>query len=250
MMCLPWTIKEIQERLEKERMARETSGNCTMNEALKLSSSCLKEPPASYYTLKLMVATFAALLFVLYGVECKLYDKMLKVYEILHLDEVSVTAHKYTPFICRTITWAINDDARSFFYKRLTPRDFLTASIRWPRSLRNDIMADVRFARAIYRPTFPIAWDEDKYDAPKTKAEVKQPPLGNGYIPSNKNNQLRQLDNHQQQRQGDYSHMHPKLKAFFEPLVKKFEGKFRINEIIKAAGIARRDMPKFAPDIE
>ncbi len=94
MMCLLWTIKEIQEQLEKERMARETSGNRTMNEALKLSSSCLKEPPASYYTLKLMVATFAALLFVLYGVECELYDKMLKVYEILRLDEVSMTAHK------------------------------------------------------------------------------------------------------------------------------------------------------------
>jgi hypothetical protein len=72
MMCLPRTIQEIQERLEKERMARDTESNRTMSEAVKLATSSLKEPPLSYYTLKLMIATFSALLFVLYGVECDL----------------------------------------------------------------------------------------------------------------------------------------------------------------------------------
>jgi hypothetical protein len=109
-------------------------------------------------------------------------------------------------------------------------------------------MADVRFARAIYRPTFPVAWDEEKYDAPKKKQDEKQPPPGNAYSPTNRGSTFRQGETQLQMRQGDYSHMHPKLKAFFEPIMKKFDGKFRINEIIKAAGIAWRDVPKFAPD--
>jgi hypothetical protein len=48
MMCLPRTIQEIQDRLEKEALARETSQNRTMNEAIKLATSSLKEPPAGY----------------------------------------------------------------------------------------------------------------------------------------------------------------------------------------------------------
>jgi hypothetical protein len=216
MMCLPRTIQEIAERLEKERIARETQANRTMIEAVKLSTSSLKEPPYSYCTLKLNLATLAALLFVLYGVDCELYVKVLKVYEILKLEEVSVLAHKYTPYVCRTVTWAIYDDCRSFFYKRLTPRNFLTTSIRWPHSLMDDIMADVRFVRPIYRPTFPVAWDEVKYDTKKEKPEAtQQDPPSNKQLQSQTRQPERQL-RQQQPGEGDYSHMHPKLRAFFE----------------------------------
>jgi hypothetical protein len=174
---------------------------------------------------------------------------MMKIYDILKLEECSILAHKYTPYVCRTITWAIHDDCRSFFHKKLTPQNFFTNNIRWPRSLLDDIMADVRWARPVYRPTFPVAWDDEKYDAPKTKSDLKQTPPGDKYTPPpNKGRQLKQGDTQLQQRPGDYSHMHPKLKAFFDPLLKKFEGRVRINEIMLAAGVSWRDMPKFAQD--
>lgn len=73
MMCLPRTIQEIQERLEKEALARDTVANRTMNKAVKLAANSLKEPPAGYYTLKLNIATLLTLLFVLYGWSCHLY---------------------------------------------------------------------------------------------------------------------------------------------------------------------------------
>jgi hypothetical protein len=47
---------------------------------------------------------------------------------------------------------------------------------------------------------------------------------------------------------GDFSHMHPKLKKFFDPILKKFEGKVRISEIMQAAGVRWSDMPKYSPD--
>jgi fermentation-respiration switch protein FrsA (DUF1100 family) len=136
------------------------------------------------------------------------------------------------------ITWAIYDDCRSFFQHRLGPRDFASNMINWPRSLLDDIVAGVRFVRPIQRPTFPVAWDEDKYSSARAKPDPKTTPTippappaqttpggrtGNGY---------QQLQRELQGGKGDFGHMHPKLKAFFDPLLKKFDGKVRIFEVM------------------
>jgi hypothetical protein len=252
MMCLPRTIQEIQERLEKEALARDTLANRTMNEAIKLAANSLKEPPAGYYTLKLNIATLLALLFVLYGRSCHLYVKLMEVYKVLTCEAVAIINHKFTPFVCRTITWAIYDDCRSFFHHRLVPRDFASNVINWPQSLLDDIVADVRFVRPIQRPTFPVAWDEDKYSSTRIKNDPKITPPNNQTPPAppagKERSGYQQLQRDLQGGKGDFGHMHPKLKAFFDPLLKKFDGKVRIFEVMQAAGVAWKDMPNYAPD--
>lgn len=249
MMCLPRTIQEIQDRLEKEALARETSQNRTMNEAIKLATSSLKEPPAGYYTLKLNIATLLALLFVLYGRRCTLYVKLMEVYNVLTCEAVAIINHKFTPFVCRTITWAVYDDCRSFFHRRLMPSDFTGNMINWPQSLLDDIIADVRFVRPIQRPTFPIAWDEEKYTTTRIKPPANQntpsntPPSG-----GTRNEPAGRQKEVPPGVKGDFSHMHPKLKKFFDPILKKFDGKVRISEIMQAAGVRWSDMPKYSPD--
>jgi hypothetical protein len=110
--------------------------------------------------------------------------------------------------------------------------------INWPRSLLDDIVAGERFVRPIQQPTFPVAWDEDKYSSARAKPDPKTTPTippappaqttpggrtGNGY---------QQLQRELQGGKGDFGHMHPKLKAFFDPLLKKFDGKVRIFEVM------------------
>jgi hypothetical protein len=93
-----------------------------------------------------------------------------------------------------------------------------------------------------------VAWDEVKYDTKKEKPNAnQQEPPANKQVqlqPRQQDRQLRQ----QQPGEGDYSHMHSKLKAFFEPIIKKFGGRLRIGEIMFAAGVQWKDMPKLAPD--
>jgi hypothetical protein len=125
--------------------------------------------------------------------------------------------------------------------------------INWPQSLLDGIVADVRFVRPIQRPTFPVAWDEDKYSSTRIKSDPKTTPTNQQTPPAQtppgrkERRGYQQLQRDLQGGKGDFGHMHPKLKVFFDPLLKKFDGKVRIFEVMQAAGVAWKDMPNYAP---
>jgi len=118
-----------------------------------------------------MVATYAALLWTLFGDKCHLYVQVLKIYKVLNQDEVFATRAAFDPLKCKQIAWAMFEDSRSFFWKRISPMDLAEGKQVEPiRSMLDDIVADVRFARNVVRSTFPLAWQD--------KTQVYIPPTG------------------------------------------------------------------------
>jgi hypothetical protein len=70
-------------------------------------------------------------------------------------DVVFSTRAVYTPIKCKQITWAIYEDARNFFFNKVSPLDFATGSqIRFAKLMLDDIMSDVRYMKHVERPNF------------------------------------------------------------------------------------------------
>jgi hypothetical protein len=77
LLCLPRTAGEVEALKLFEQAIAATQATRTLKEAERIASSNKREPPSEYYSLKLMVATYAALLYVLFGANCHLYIKVL-----------------------------------------------------------------------------------------------------------------------------------------------------------------------------
>jgi hypothetical protein len=123
LLCLPRTAGEVEALKLFERAVEETMATRTLKEAEKLASSNKRDPPTDYFSLKVMVGTYAALLCVLFGEKCHLYEMMMKLYKILDLEEVFTNRYAFDALKCKQITWAIFEDSRSFFWKKVSPLD-------------------------------------------------------------------------------------------------------------------------------
>jgi hypothetical protein len=77
LVVLPRRMAEIETMMKLEEAADKTEYSRTLKEAERLAKAETRAPPRTYYTLKLNVATYAALVFVLYGRHCDLYQKLL-----------------------------------------------------------------------------------------------------------------------------------------------------------------------------
>lgn len=171
LLCLPREANEIEAIKLFEQAVEETKATRTLKEAERIANSTTRDPPTDYHGLKLMVATYAVLLWTLFGDKCHLYVQVLKIYKVLNQDEVFATRAAFDPLKCKQIAWAMFEDSRSFFWKRISPMDLAEGKQVEPiRSMLDDIIADVRFARNVVRSTFPLAWQD--------KSQVYIPPTG------------------------------------------------------------------------
>ena len=78
LMVIPRIIQEIEEDIKREESEAESQGTRTQAEAPQMKKSDPRRPPRNWYKLKEMLATFAALLWVLFGDVCPLYDQIYK----------------------------------------------------------------------------------------------------------------------------------------------------------------------------
>ena len=89
-----------------------------------MKKSDTRRPPRNWYELKEMLATFAVLLWVLFGYVCPLYDQVLKLWKVLNHPLLKVVKSKFTRIRCAHITWQVLKKTRLFFDQRLGPNDF------------------------------------------------------------------------------------------------------------------------------
>eukprot|EP00956_Cyclotella_meneghiniana_P003237 scaffold3946_cov41-Cyclotella_meneghiniana.AAC.4 len=91
-----------------------------------------------------MVATTAALISVLYGQKCPLYINLMKVHDILQENSVQQQKIAFTKLFCRQLTWAIYDDMRNFFSRRVMPEAFMPGgTVRYPASYMQDFFSNI-----------------------------------------------------------------------------------------------------------
>jgi hypothetical protein len=137
MICMPQTAQEIQELMIRDEAKANTTDTRTYTEAIALSKSNTIKPPTNYYVFRNTLNTTTALVFALYGVNCPLYQDLLDIVDILVSDDVKRANFKgFTASWCAMASWAIYEECRSFFAKRLLPQDFLRQDVRYPRSLQ------------------------------------------------------------------------------------------------------------------
>lgn len=158
LVCLPLRPAEIEAKIIADQAATSTEANRTKSEKEKQLKGESRNPPDNYWGVKLNVATTAALVSVCYGEKNRLYANLMHIYEILKEDMVVQASMAFTPFYCRQITWAIIDDMKSYFAKRLMPEQLKSGYVSFPKSKLADIFSDIQFQRPIFRRTLPYSW--------------------------------------------------------------------------------------------
>jgi hypothetical protein len=125
----------------------------------KYVKGATRHPASNYWDLKLNIATFIALVWVSFGNRCDYYWNLYKIYIVMDMQEVQqLVKGKFTPEICRRITWAILDDGREFFNMVLTPQDFERGLLAFPQSFLSSLLGSVRFCNPIQWGNFLRDW--------------------------------------------------------------------------------------------
>jgi hypothetical protein len=89
-----------------------------------MSKGVTQAPADNFWELKINVATFMSLVWVLFGLECNYYKGLLNIYGVLNLKEVMAQKQAFTAEDCCRITRAIIDDGRAYFDDVKTTLDF------------------------------------------------------------------------------------------------------------------------------
>ena len=157
--CRPVNAAERELAVEQEEALMESKVNRMLEEAFKVSSSDPRHPPTTFHELRLLIATYASLLSVLFGTTCDHFQKVWNLYGIMKDPDVEEKRLDFSAMLCRQIVWAILDDIRGYFNKRLHPDKFRLPKdqIPFPASLLEAIYPNVRWQEPIHR-NIPPQW--------------------------------------------------------------------------------------------
>ena len=96
-------------------MKAESQGTITQAEALQTKKTDPRRPPRNWYELKEILATFVALLWVLFGDVCALHDQIYKLRRVLNHPYIRSVNSKITRIWCVHITWQLLEKIGLFF---------------------------------------------------------------------------------------------------------------------------------------
>jgi hypothetical protein len=157
--CRSRPNNETEKIKEREHALNATKNTRLFDEYLKYVKGATRQPAINFWDLKQNIATYMALLWVLFGDRCDYYLNIYKIHAIMDLAEVQQLRTKFTPEIVRRITWAIIDDGRSFFNTVLTQQDFDGRGvIVFPQSFLAGVLENICFCNPIQRGNFPAEW--------------------------------------------------------------------------------------------
>ena len=137
LLVIPRITQETEEYIMQEEAAAESQGTRTQEEALQMKKADPRRPPRKWYELKDMLATFSALLWVLFGDVCPIYYQVLKLRRVLNQPSIKVVKSKFIRIRCAHITWKVLEETRLFFDQQLGPNDFTNRGPR--RSPTSDL---------------------------------------------------------------------------------------------------------------
>jgi hypothetical protein len=268
--CRPWTSDAMEADQKKERAAEATAATRTYNEVLQLEARAPMNPPANLLELRLMIATFCALLWTLFGDKCDLYIRCFEIYRKLKEKYIALQSAYLTPLRCREITWAIIVDSRRYLSERMHPSDLMVASPAFPRSFLGTVLVNIQEMNEVKRGHMPISWQESTMmcgPPPQFAAGQHQsflsagPPTpaqhgtiyGNQQLPPQLPPQLHPpaaptLGTHPPvvgsgNPQDPVAHVHPAVKAVFQPYWTKYRYNIQLTDIMNAAGLEWKHMP-------
>lgn len=279
--CRPISAAEREHSIQREEALQESKGNRTLEEAFKASTTDPRYPPSTYHELRLLTATYAGLLAVLFGPRCDHFQKVWNLYNIMKNEAVEEKRHDFTATLCRQIVWAILDDSRGFFNQRLHPDRFTLPieQIPFPTSLLDAIYPNVRWQEPIHR-SIPSQWmtqglaHDSRWasgyphqhwgyagvPAGLTAAHYSPlQPFGQGLPPPPASYGTAQpppppMERPQQaggssaksttSHSDKLEHVHPVLRGHLSHYHSRFRGSMRFGKVLKAANVTWDELPK------
>jgi hypothetical protein len=152
--CRACTTQEMEQVREQEQ-ALTTTKKTRQLEDLRFSKGNTRAPADNFWELKMNVATFMSLVWVLFGANCDHYKSLRQIHKTLELKEVYALKDKLSPENCCCITWAVLDNGRAFFKDVKMAIDFRGPEMTFPQSFLIDILNSVRYAVPVERARFP-----------------------------------------------------------------------------------------------
>ena len=117
------------------------------------------QPRSNYWDLKQNIATYMALLWVLFGDRCNYFININKIHAVMDLPKVQQLGQKISAEICCRISWAIIDNGRLFSNTVLTQQDFDgRGALSFPKLILAGVLENIRFCNPIQRGKFPAEW--------------------------------------------------------------------------------------------
>jgi hypothetical protein len=159
MLCCGRTSAETECIREWEEALLATENTRQLDELLRLSKGITRAPADNFWELKISIATFMSLIWVIFGSERDFYKGLQNIYGMLEMKEVMAIKADFSAEHCRSITWAILNDGRSYFDNVKTTLNFRrTDMVAFPQSFLLDILRNVRYATPVKRANFPNKW--------------------------------------------------------------------------------------------
>ncbi len=159
MACRGHRSAETERICKREEALSATENTRQLDELLCLLKGVIRAPADNFWELKSNIATFMALVWVLFGSECNYYKVLCNIYATLELMEVMAQKSSFTAEHCHRITWAIIDDGGAHFDNIKTTLDFRGPDEPvFPQSFLIDILRNVRYAIPVECANFPDKW--------------------------------------------------------------------------------------------
>jgi hypothetical protein len=115
MACRANTSAETERIREQKEALLATVTTRQLDELLRLSKRCTRALADNFWELKMNIATFMSLVWVLFALECNDHEGLRNIYGTLELKEVMAQTTSFAVEQCRKIMWAILDNGRAHF---------------------------------------------------------------------------------------------------------------------------------------
>ena len=160
MACWSRTSAETEQIRERKEALLAMENTRQLDKLLRLSKGVTRAPADKFWELKINIATFMSLVWVvLFGLECNYYKGLRNLYATLELKEMMAQKSSFTPEHCHRITWAILDDGRAHFDDVKITLDFQGPDEpTFPQSYLINILCNVRYTIPVERANFPNKW--------------------------------------------------------------------------------------------
>jgi hypothetical protein len=138
-----------------------TESTRQLDKLLWMLKGVTQAPADNFWELKINVATFMSLVWVLFRSECDYYKGLHNIYGVLYPKEMMGQKQAFTAKHCHRITWAIIDNGHAYFDDVKTTLDFCRPDeLVFPQSYLIDILKNARYATPVECLTFPRSGSE------------------------------------------------------------------------------------------
>jgi hypothetical protein len=234
--CRPKSTAEIESEKETAAAEKQTKATRTLPEALQLEKGDNRLPATTFDQLKKNISMFTLWNKVLWGGRCDFARKLEEIYQVMLLPAVSGMDHKFTPTLCKQITWAIIHDKCNYFHRRLLPEEFKgDIPPTFPKSLLDDVIPKIMFQENIHRSTFPRAWEEAPAQQVKF-ANLAPPTVTNPFVTPPPITDTRSA-------QSSMAHVHPWIAHRMKEYHDRFKGRVMMTKILSGANITFDRLP-------